>query len=144
MNKRNILTFSLLILGLLFSAIIRFKFNLSQGFEFKGFGISLPTQFLDFAGVSSNELSLNSQLIGYVFYLIFGMLYLKRVDFSVKPSPIIIVFLGLVGVVILSDLYSFYQDLNNQFTGRHFRIGLTVFLIGLVIFNKFKANKTKV
>jgi hypothetical protein len=136
------LVFSLLILGLLFSTTLGFKFNLSQGFEFKGFWISLPIQLFDFAVKSSNELSLTSQLIGYLIYLIFGILCLKRFDLSIKTNMItFIIFCGLIGIVFLSDFYSFYQDLNNQFTGRHFRIGLTVFLLGLTIFYRLNTNK---
>ena len=137
MNKRNILILSVLILGLLFSATVGFKFNLSQGFEFKGFWMSLPVQFFDFAGEGSDELNLTSQLIGYLFYLIFGILCLKRLGPLFKPyKALVIIFFGLISLVFVSDFYSFYQDLNNQFIGRHFKIGFTVFLLGLMLYSK--------
>jgi hypothetical protein len=142
MKNRNILIRSLLLMGLLFSATVGFNFNLYQGFEFKGFWITLPTQFFDFAAKSSNELRLNSQLIGYLFYLIFGILCLKRMKQSIKTHQIILgLYFALIGFVFLSDFYSFYQDLNNQFTGRHLRYGFSIFLYGLFIYYKLTVHK---
>ncbi len=139
MKKQNIFIFSLLILGLLFSATMGFKFNLTNGFELKDWWISIPLQIFDFAGQSSNELALNSQLIGYVFYLIFGLVSLKTRNIQSNTSKFLLAaFFVLVGLVFISDFYSFYLDINREFRGRHFGVGLLVFLLGLGIHFDFQ------
>ena len=66
----------------------------------KGLWISLPLQLFDFAVTDSNELSLTSQLIGYLIYLIFGILCLERLDLSIKTNLItVIIFFALIGIV---------------------------------------------
>lgn len=142
MKKQNLIASALLILGLLFSATLGFKFNLSNGFEYKGLWFFVPVQFFDLAVKSSNETFLTSHLIGYLFYILFAIYCFKQFDLSLKAiRMILIVFCILTGMVLLSDFYSFYQDLNNQFTGRHFRIGLTVFTIGLILIFRLNAPK---
>ncbi len=143
MKKQNIFIFSLLILGLLFSATMGFKFDLANGFELKGWWISIPLQIFDFAGQSSNELALNSQLIGYVFYLMFGLVSLKIHNLQANTSKFMFVtFFILIGLVFVSDFYSFYQDINNEFSGRHFGVGLLVFFLGLGIHFDFLKHKS--
>ena len=143
MKKQNIFIFSLLILGLLFSATMGFKFDLANGFELKGWWISIPLQIFDFAGQSSNELALNSQLIGYVFYLMFGLASLKKHDLQANTSKFLFVtFFILIGLVFISDFYSFYLDINNEFGGRHFGVGLLVFLLGLGIHFDFPKHRS--
>lgn len=136
LNKYKNPKLYILMTGLIFSATFGFKYNLAHGLELKGFWISIPIQFLDFAVTSSNQLFLTSQLIGYLFYFIFGILCMKYFGSLISNARImLIIYFGLIGIVFLSEIYSIYQDLNNQFTGRHFRIGFTVFLLGLAIFN---------
>jgi hypothetical protein len=124
-----------LLLGLFFSVIAGFYFNLSNGFVFQGFYLTPQFQLLDLAVYCSPEIFLNSQLIGYTFYLIFGIACAKKMDLwpDKMDRTSIVSFFLLIGLVFISDFYSFYQDLTNQFTGRHFRIGMLVFLIGLSI-----------
>lgn len=144
MKKQNQITGALLILGLLFSVIVRFNFNLRDGFEITGTWIHIPGQLLDIAVKSSNELFLTSHFVGYIFYLSFALLAIKRIDIKKQINKVLlIIFFALVGMVFLNDFYSWYQDFNHQFTGRHFRIGLLVFLLGTLIFGQQRTNKSK-
>lgn len=144
MKKQNQLTGALLILGLLFSVVIRFNFNLRDGFQISGTWIHIPGQLLDIAVKSSNELFLTSHIVGYIFYLSFGLLAVKRIDIKKQINKVLlIIFFALVGLVFLNEFYSWYQDFNHQFTGRHFRIGFLVFLLGSLIFGQQRTNKSK-
>jgi hypothetical protein len=135
MNFKHPIPFILLLLGYFFSSVAGFHFNLSNGFNFQDFYVNPQFQLLDFALYCSPEVCLNSQLFGYFFYLVFAIDCAKKMEYySGKGDRIMLFsFFLLLGLVFISDFYSFYQDLSNQFTGRHFRIGFLVFLIGLSI-----------
>jgi len=133
MTSKIKLPLALLLCGLLFSSIAGFNFNLANGFHFHNFWFKVPLQIFDFAGGSSGELFLNSQLLGYLFYLLFGMISFEKIEWSnLRSSLSFIAFVALIGMVVINDFYCFYLDLTAQFTGRHFRVGLLVFLIGLL------------
>lgn len=140
MNYKHPIPFILLLLGYFFSSVAGFHFNLSNGFDFQDFYVKPQFQFLDLALLCSPEVCLNSQLIGYLFYLAFAIDSAKKFGYySSKGDRIMLIsFFLLVGLVFISDFYSFYQDLTNQFTGRHFRIGFFVFLVGLTIFYRLQ------
>ena len=134
MKKKNYIFLLLLILGLVFSSTFGFKFHLNQGFEIIGFWIKYPTQILDVAITSSNELALTSHLLGHIFYLIFGIATTKKINFkNTRNKIIVIVFFALVSITILSEFYSYIQELSDLFIGRHIRIGLPIFLLGVLI-----------
>jgi hypothetical protein len=133
----------ILIIGWIFSTVITFKFSLTTDFKFISFWISSPFKFIDIAIHDSQELSLTSQLIGYIFFVIYGVLCIPRIDLSIKTNLfILITFFLLILIVFASDIYSFIQDMNGQFTGRHLRIGATVFSIGLIILLKIPRLNT--
>lgn len=140
MNYKHPIAFILLLLGYFFSSVAGFHFNLSNGINFQDFYVKPQFQFLDLALFCSPEVCLNSQLIGYLFYLVFGIdCAHKLVYFSSNRDRIVLIsFFLLIGLVFISDFYSFYQDLTNQFTGRHFRIGFLVFLVGLSIYYRLQ------
>ena len=68
------LSFVLLILGLIFSQLFIVTFNLDNGFEFHKFLIK-PLPIADYAGKSSPELYLTSTILGYIAFVIFGIIY---------------------------------------------------------------------
>lgn len=140
MNYKHPIPFILLLLGYFFSSVAGFHFNLSNGFDIQEFYVNPQFHFFDLALFCSPEVSLNSQLIGYLFYLVFAIDSAKKMEFySGKGDRIMLIsFFLLIGLVFISDFYSFYQDLTNQFTGRHFRIGFLVFLIGLSIYYRLQ------
>lgn len=134
----------ILIIGWIFSTLISVRFNLTPQLEFKGFWISSPLQFIDIAIQGSEELSLTSQLIGYIFYILFGVLSIPRIDLSVKINLfLIITFFLMILLVFAGDIYFFLLDMHGQFTGSHFRIGATVFAIGFIIFLKLPKTNTR-
>jgi len=135
MKHYKFISITLLSLGLVFSVLLGFNFNLSQGFEFKGFWFYFPPNLMDIAFISSGETLLKSNLIGYVFYLIFGIIYFKQ-NPSFRKSPVFIAFLILVALVFISDFYSMYLDFNDAFNGRHFRVGLIVFILGILSYRQ--------
>jgi len=142
MTNKTIASASLLALGLLFSSIAGFNFNLTDGFHFHNFWVRTPLPLVDIATKNSSDLHLNSHLIGYLFYLVFGMISFGETDWSNwRNSMGFIAFVALVGLVIISDFNSFYQEITHQFTGRHIRMGLLVFLIGLSVFYRNKRFK---
>ncbi len=138
MRGKKIALLGLVILGLLFSSILGFDFNLANGFEFHRFWYKPSLQLVDYAG-SSPDLQLTSQLAGYVFYLLFGMIIFPQIDWTNGRNAFyFLVFVALTAVVIFSDFYSFYQDLTHQFNGRHLRLGMLTGLTGLVLYARFQ------
>jgi len=134
MSGKIKLPLALLLCGLLFSSITGFNFNLADGFHFHNFWIKGPLPIFDLAMKSSGELFLNSQLIGYLFYIIFGMISFGKINWSdIRSNISFIAFVAFVAMVIIGDFYCFYLDITHQFTGQHFRVGLLVFLLGLTV-----------
>jgi len=133
MNSKQKLSLGFLILGFILSSIIRVRFNLSDGFEFQGFWITLPLPFFDFAASSSTDLTLTSTSLGYLFLVVFGLLMLS--DFKVlrQKTTSLTVFLVLTLLALVFESASIIQDINSSFTGQHLRIGVALFLSGLLI-----------
>jgi hypothetical protein len=122
-------------IGWIFSTLVTPRFNLTPELEIKGFWISSPLKFIDIAIQGSEELSLTSQLIGYIFYILFGVLSIPRIDLSVRINLfLLITFFLMILLVFAGELYSFLLDMHGHFTGNHFRMGATVFAIGFMIF----------
>jgi hypothetical protein len=141
MKGKKITLLSLVILGLLFSSVLGFDFNLANGFEFHRFWFKPSLQLVDYAG-SSPEQILTSQLAGYAFYLLFGMLIFNEIDWSNRRNTVsFLVFVLLIALVIFSDFYSFYQDLTHQFAGRHLRLGQLTGLIGLALYARIQRQQ---
>ena len=142
MNGKKIALLSLVILGLLFSSILGFDFNLADGFEFHRFWFKPSLQLVDYAG-SSPDMQLTSQLAGYVFYLLFGMFVFPQIDWTNHRNAFyFLVFVALTTSVIFGDFYSFYQDLTHQFNGRHLRLGQLTGLIGLVLYARIQRQES--
>lgn len=139
MNKEEKLNLIILCLGLVFCSILGFHFNLNNGLEFKFIWFYFPSKLIDYAGGSSNQLFLTSHIIGYVFYLIFGIRYFKKYYMTEKTNKILFsIYFTLIALVFISEFYSYYQELTNQFTGRHLRIGLIVFQFGFEFFRNYR------
>lgn len=122
MTSKIKLPLALLLCGLLFSSVTGVNFSLAGGYEFHNFWFKVPLQIFDFAGKSSGGLFLNSQIIGYLFYLIFGMISFGKINWSDMRSSIsFIAFVAFAAMVIIGDFYCFYLDITHQFNGQHFR-----------------------
>lgn len=140
-KKQTWLLLLLLFDGLIFSSMILFKFNLHNGFEFLGWKFSyLPFPFFDFAHISSGESALTSTLLGYLFFIIYGLVLLSAIEGDKRKR---ILTLGL----IIMTLYSVYfeslamlQDLKGKYMGQHLWNGPVLFILGLLLLYK-KRNR---
>jgi len=145
MNSRQKLLFAFLVLGLILSSMIRFTFNVSDGFAFQDFWFKiLPLPVFDYAGHASNQLNLTSTVLGYLFFAVFGFLLIKEFKNDKKWISLAIGFFFLTLIAIVFEGSSIVQDLNSNFIGQHFRIGPTLFLFGLLVFTRnFMTLKAK-
>ncbi len=136
MKKLSII---LLFLGLIFSQIIVVRFNLNDGFEFHNYWIKI-LPIADYAGKYSPELYLTSTVLGYIAFVIFGILNTNKVK-SPGIFKSALMFSAITIVVTFFEFTSILEDLNSTFHGKHFRIGWLLFLLGLWIFNKKYLSK---
>ncbi len=128
------LSLALLILGLIFGQLVVLTFNLHNGFEIRDITIKL-LPIADYAGRASSQLYLTSTILGYLAFVIFGVINTNK-----TKSPAIfktaLMYTGIVIVVSFFEFTSILEDLNGTFQGKHFRIGWLLFLLGLWIFSK--------
>lgn len=136
MKKRS---FFLLITGLILSQIVVVRFNLNNGFEFHNLWIKiLPVA--DYAGKQSSELYLTSTILGYIVFVIFGVINTNKAKYpNIFKSALM--YTAVAVVVTFFEFTSILEDLNGTFQGKHFRIGWLLFLLGLWIFGKKYLSK---
>ena len=133
------LSLILLILGLILSQIVIVKFNLNNGLEFHNFWIKvLP--IADYAGKSSSEFYLTSTILGYIAFVIFGVLNTNKIK-SPSIFKSALMFSAITIIVTFFEFTSILEDLNGTFQGKYFRIGWLLFLLGLWIFSKNYLSK---
>jgi len=129
----------LLILGLIFGQLFIFTFNLNNGFEFHKVLIRF-IPIADYAGKTSQDLYLTTTILGYIAFVIFGVLNTNKVK-----SPTIfksaLMFSAIAIVVTFFEFTSILEDLNNSFQGKHFHIGWLLFFLGFWIFSKKYLSK---
>ncbi|MCG8411869.1 MAG: hypothetical protein MI739_11370 [Bacteroidales bacterium] len=133
------LSLVLLFLGLIFGQLLIFTFNLNNGFEFhKTIFRLLP--IADYSGTGSQESYLSSNILGYLFFLVFAIVNLNK---SKWPSTFkaSLLFLLIVLVVTFFELTSIIQDMNNLYSGKYFRIAWLLFLLGIWIYSKKEYRK---
>ena len=128
------LSLILLILGLVFSQLILFVFNLSNGFEYHEIDIRL-LPIAEYAGRTSPQLYLTSAMLGYIAFVVFGVINTNKIK---APSIFksVFMFTAISIVVTFFEFTSILEDLNGTFHGKHFRIGWLLFFLGLWIFSK--------
>ena len=144
MNSKQKLSLGFLILGLIFSSIIRVRFNVSNGFEFQGFWITPLPSIFDFAVIRSSDLALTSTSFGYLFLIISGLFMLSDFKALRQKNTSLIIFLVLTFLALVFEFVSIIQDISSSFVGQHLRIGLVLFLFGLLILvNSFRSIKNK-
>jgi len=128
------LSFILIIAGLILSQIIRIGFNLNDGFEFHGIIIKFLPIF-DYAGKGSNELYLTSTILGYIAFIVFGIINTNKVK-SPEIFKSAFMFTAIAIVVTYFEFTSVIEDMDGNFQGKHFRIGWLLFFLALWIFSK--------
>lgn len=132
MKAENIL----LILGLIFS-IFLLTFRIENGIEF--LNVQFEFSIIDIALNTSMETYLNSAILGYLCYLIFSFVTWNKTSKNEKNLLVIFSILTLIGIGI--ELKSFYESFNGIYSGKHFRIGIPLAIIGFFIANRM--NKTE-
>ncbi len=133
MKTKQKLTLALLILGFILSSTVRIRFNISDGFEFHNFWITPIPSVFDFAVRSSPDYELTTTILGYLSFLIAGIIMIKMVGKYNNSNLSIFVFLIVTFCAILFEFSSVIQDLNSNYGGKHLRIGLILFLISLLL-----------
>ena len=92
----------LLILGLILGKVILLNFNLNNGFEIHGISIKL-LPIADYAGKASPELYLTSTILGYLAFVIFGIINTNKT----KSPAIFKSALMYTGIVIVVTYFEF-------------------------------------
>lgn len=79
MNLRQKVSLVFLILGFVFSSIIRVRFNISNGFEYHNLWITWIPSFFDFALIRSSEHALTTTFLGYSIFGVSAYFMLKDI-----------------------------------------------------------------
>jgi hypothetical protein len=124
MNK--VLSLVILILALLFSHFVILNFNLNGGFTCHGVKFqALP--LVAFSGQVSDNKVLTSSVLGYILFIVFLLANFKRAKTITPKLLYSMLFISVASV--LFELYSFFLDYNNTYTGQRLRVGFVVYLI---------------
>ena len=141
MNSKKIILWTILLAGLVLSSTIRLKFNLHEGFTFSNLWITLiPLPFFDHGNITPIEF-LTTTVVGYLFYIAFGIMFLisGKHRFTMIILIVGLLTLSIIGSVI--EISTFLQDINGQYVGRHLRMGPTIFILGLYTMIQTKSKR---
>ena len=131
MKKRDNL---LLMLGLIFSSIIRLRFSLNDGFQYDSLWVSLPITFFSYSTTFTS--SLTTTFIGYLLFTLFGIfLYLE----TPKGTPryrILTIYILASAASAGYEISQIISDYNGHFNFRHLHLGPSLFLFGLITLTK--------
>jgi hypothetical protein len=137
MKAKQLFLSGLMILGLIFSSVMRIRFQFDEGFQFDNFWVRLiPLPLTDICLQSSNEELLTSTFVGYLFYNFFGLLMLKEFRLSRLGVMVLIAFLILCNYALLAELSSVYAGMYQQYDGQYFRIGPLLFVISVILMRR--------
>lgn len=144
MTTKQKILFGLLILGLIFSSLVRIRFNLSDGFIFHDVWTKLlPLPLFDYAK-QSGDLSLTSTIIGYLFFAVSGILLVSEVKTNKLAKAVLTGFLLITVYSTYFEWTSLMQDINSHFIGQHLRMGPVLFLLGLVLYiRNYRTHRVK-
>jgi len=126
----------LLILGLVFSSILRITFNLSDGFVCHDLSITPPFPLFDYADKGSTHAQLTSTFFGYVLFLLAGFTFIGEIK---EDQRWLMILLGFVAITLYAAYFEFSSlmaDINGKYEGEHAWVGPTLFLLGLLIYFK--------
>ena len=139
MNSKQKLILVLIVLGYIFSSLLRIKFNLSDGFEFHDFWFTLlPFPFFKIAVESSDVSWLTSTIFGYLFYAFAAIVLIKTSLGSKTGFLMSIAFVLAVIYAIYVEGSSFSQDLNSNYIGQFLHIGPFLGVLGALVFLKVR------
>ncbi len=122
--KKEIL---LLILSALTSVVL-FKFDFQNGFEYVN--TKLNYSVIDFAGKSSNENFITTQILSYLIFSSFLISIKKDIIDRFKISFYAFLILLCIGIYI--ETIAIYEKIMGGFEGRYCRNGNLLTIIGIV------------
>ena len=127
-----------MIFGLVFSSIVRITFNLSDGFVFHDLSLTPPLPLFDYADEGSTHAELTSTLVGYVFFILAGFIFIDEIKENQRWLMILLGFVAIAMYASYFEVSSMIADINGEYKGTHAWVGPTLFLLGLLIFFKSK------
>ncbi|OSY86902.1 hypothetical protein WH52_14045 [Tenacibaculum holothuriorum] len=128
MKEKILLTLSLI------SSIVLLSFS-ANTLEFINAKFSFS--LVNFAGISSNENYITSAIVGYIFLIIFSLVFWKKAN---NKTLIVILFItSLFG--FLFELGAISKIFSNSFSGQHLRFGILLSLLGFYIFSSSSLSK---
>lgn len=144
MIKKPKILLALLILGLVFSSLVRLQFNLSDGFVSHGVMTKfIPLPLFDYKG-QSGDLSLTSTIFGYLFFLLSGVLLFMETRRNKLQRRLWLGFLFITLYATYFEWTSLMQDINLTYAGQHLRMGPVLFLLGLVLYiRSYRTQRVK-
>ena len=145
MSTKQKILLGLLILGLVFSSLVRLRFNLSDGFVSHGVWTKLlPVPIFDYNG-ASGDLSLTSTIIGYLIFAISGVLLFLEAGNNKLLKALWAGFLLITVYATGFEWTSLMQDIHLKFSGQHLWMGPALFLLGLILFYRnYQVKRVKV
>ena len=126
--------------GLVFSAILRIRFSLHEGFEFLGFWITPPITFFSFSTKFGSMLT--STFIGNLLFFLFAILTYKETLRQTQRYYFITLFIVFIVAATGYEISQIISDYKSEFNNRHFHCGPLLFLIGLGFLKKNKVTAT--
>jgi hypothetical protein len=135
MTAKQIFTVVILVLGLVFSSLVRFTFNLQDGFVFHSWWIN-PLPLFNFAEDGSSMLNLTSTAAGYLFYIVAGLFFIKDVRENARWLLITLGYIFVTVYAVYFEMMAMLDDLQGKFSGQHLWAGPVLFLLGLLIYFK--------
>jgi len=144
MNTKPKILLGLLILGLVFSSLVRLQFNLSDGFVSHGVMTKfIPLPLFDYKG-QSGDLLLTSTIFGYLFFLLAGVLLFLETRKNKLERRLWLGFLFITLYATYFEWTSLMQDINLTYAGQHLRMGPVLFLLGLVLYiRSYRTHQVK-
>ena len=131
-KQKQLLVF--ILLGFIFSSILRIKFNVGSGFEFENYWITIPLPFFDWAVAKSSETSLTSTFIGYFFVTLFGIKLLHYLKPIRQPKYNLLGFTIVAFIAFIFEASSIIIATFSSYLGQHMRIGPLLFVWALLMF----------
>jgi hypothetical protein len=127
----------LLAVGFVLSGIVKIEFSLNPGFVFHGLNISLPLPLFDFAE-ESGQTRLSTELAGYLFYAIAGLVFIGELKSNKRWLLITLGFILVTLYAVYFEASAWAAGMSGEYNGEHMSIGPILFLLGLLIYAKQK------
>lgn len=130
-----------LALGFLFTSIVGLSF--SNGLHFNGFWFfMIPIKLSEVVGTNTDNTILNSCLLGYIFYLIYGVNIIKSRFKNMGSKASAVMFLVITTYTLVIESKFIYNSWQTDYNGSFFHIGVAIFIYGLIVYAKITKKTT--